>query len=283
VRPGALPRTPRRVAAASAVALVALIVVGIVVDLGGGGPRHAASGPATTTPTGVGPRGLSHLSPSRWVPVTPVTDIPQRTPVQDQYDRALAQGLSSSGTVLAAETAQVPAPAVSTTWPAPAVSYEPDPWVRRFTAGLLDVHFVRQSRAGLAGWLTAEEAPELLPGIPPSAQNKVLYLSLFDPTAVGSASTPVPSPGQWKANAAAGVSWSVSGLLVEPDARWSQILADGWQPVDQRFSVDDVSGELTVHQGATVVNHRFSMMVYTGSARWHNGYGTTLVTNWTES
>jgi hypothetical protein len=24
-------------------------------------------------------------------------------------------------------------------------------------------------------------------------------------------------------------------------------------------------------------------MVYTGSARWHDGYGTTLVTNWTES
>ena len=283
MRPSAFPLTPRRVAVASAVALVALIVVGILVDPGGGPPHRAATGPTPTTPPGANPHRVSHRSPSRWVPVTPVTDIPQRTPVQDQYDRALAQGLSSSGSVLAAETAQVPAPAVSTTWPAPAVSYEPDPWVRDFTDGLLDVDFARQSRAGLAGWLTAEGAPELLPGIPPSAQDKVLYLSLFDPTAVGGVSTPVPSPAQWQANASAGMSWSVSGLLVEPDARWSQIIADGWQPVDERFSVDDISGELTVHQGARVVNHRFSMIVYTGSARWHDGYGTTLVTNWTES
>jgi hypothetical protein len=223
------------------------------------------------------------LSPSQWVPVTPVTDIPLRTPVQDQYDRALAQGLGSSRTVLAAESAHVPAAAVSPQWPPPAVSYQPDAWVREFTAGMLDVDFARQSRSGLAGWVAAEEAPELLPGIPTSAQDKVLYLSLFEPSAVGGASTPVPSPAQWQANASAAVSWSVSGLLVEPDARWSQIIADGWQPVDERFSVDDVSGELTVHQGTTVTDHRFSMVVYTGSARWHTGYGTTLVTNWTES
>jgi hypothetical protein len=280
-RPGALNR--RLVAVASSVALVALLVG--VIAVAGGGRHHATASRSapSTSPGGMRPPVPPTSAESRWVPVPPVTDIPPRTPVQDQYDRALAQGLSSSGTVLAAETARVPAPAVSASWPAPVVSYQPDAWVRAFTDGLLDVDFARQSRNGLAGWVSAEEAPELLPGIPPSAQDKVLYLSLFDPTAAGGTSTPVPSPAQWQADASAGVSWSVSGLLVEPDARWAQIIADGWQPVDQRFSVNDVSGDLTVHQGSTTVAHRFSMVVYTGSARWHDGYGTTLVADWTES
>jgi hypothetical protein len=281
-RPGAVNR--RRVVVACSVALVALLVVGVV-TVAGGGRQHATAFRSTPSdsPGVTQPPVPPPSARSRWVPVPPVTDNPPRRPVQDQYDRALAQGLSSSGTVLAAETAQVPAPALSATWPAPAVSYQPDTWVRAFTDGLLRVDFARQSRTGLGGWLSAEEAPELLPGIPPSAQDKVLYLSLFDPTAAGGTSTPVPSPAQWQANASAGVSWSVSGLLVEPDARWSQIIADGWQPVDQRFSVNDVSGDLTAHQGSTTVDHRFSMVVYTGSARWHDGYGTTLVADWTES
>ncbi len=282
-RAGAVNRR-RIVVVASSLGLVALVVLGVI-DVAGGGHRHAtATRPVPPTSPGVTqPSARSGSAPSRWVPVPPVTDIPPRTPVQDQYDRALAHGLSSSGSVLAAETARVPAPAVSAAWPATAVSYQPDAWVRAFTERLLGVDFARQSRNGLAGWLSAEEAPELLPGIPPSAQDKVLYLSLFDPTAVGGSSTPVPSAAQWRAFAAAGVSWSVSGLLVEPDARWSQIIADGWQPVDQRFSVNDVSGQLTVRQGSTTDDHRFSMVVYTGSARWHDGYGTTLVSNWTES
>jgi hypothetical protein len=273
----------RRVVIAARLALVALLVVGALAIAGGGRSHATTTRPTPPTSPGGTRRPAPSTSPERWVPVPPVTDIPPQTPVQDQYDRALAQGLSSSGTVLAAENAHVPAPAVSPAWPAPGVSYQPDAWVRAFTDGLLDVDFARQSRNGLAGWLSAEEAPELLPGIPPSAQDKVLYLSLFDPTSVGGTATPVPSAAQWQADASAGVSWSVSGLLVEPDARWSQIIADGWQPVDERFSVNDVSGDLTVRHGSTTVDHRFSMVVYTGSARWHGGYGTTLVTDWTES
>jgi len=74
----------------------------------------------------------------------------------------------------------------------------------------------------------------------------------------------------------------VGGLLIQPDPQWMEILAAGWQPTDERFGVEDVSGQLTVKRAGASFSLRFSLAVYTGSAHWHPGYGTVLVDNWTE-
>ena len=260
---------------------VLLLAAGVLASALAPGHRrgHAPAVAPPSRPTRVPAPAVS----GTWVAVPPVTVVPDQTPVQQQYDQALAQGLASSSTAAAATSVPIPAPAVSSAWPALPVSYSPDQWARQFAAGLLDIDFARQSRPGLGAWLSAQEAPELLPGVPLALQNKVLYLSVVDPSLVGGGPTPIPSAAGWAADAKAAVRWSVGDLLVQPDPQWSQILAEGWQPIDERFGVEDVSGQLTVTGGGTSVTHRFSMCVYTSSAHWHDGYGTVLVDDWTES
>jgi hypothetical protein len=113
-------------------------------------------------------------------------------------------------------------------------------------------------------------------------QGEVLYLSLFDAAALGS-SSPIPDQATWVADARAGVRWEVSDLLAQTDPEFSRVVASGWQPVDQRFTVEDVSGLLTVTRNGAVARRRFSMAVYVGSAHWHPGYGTVLVDDWKET
>jgi hypothetical protein len=202
--------------------------------------------------------------------------------VQQRYDQALTEGLAASSTVQAAESALVPGPAVSAAWPPLPVTDSAEQWVRQFVTRLLDINFKNQPRAALGAWLSAQEAPELLPGVPAAVQHKLLYLSLLDPAAVGGGPTPIPAAETWAANAKAGLTWQVSGLLVQPDREWTQIVAAGWQPRDERFGVEDVAGQLTVKSGRGSFSRRFAMAVYTGSAHWHPGYGTVLVDNWME-
>lgn len=160
----------------------------------------------------------------------------------------------------------------------------PDQWVESFTQQLLTINFSTQPRAGLGSWLSAEEAPERLPGVPLSAGSKVLYLSLLDPQAVGAGSSPIPGTTAWQANAAQGVSWKVADLQVQPAAQWSQLLASGWQPTDERFAAYQVKGLLNISQrGAPSAVRGFSMLVYVGSAQWHAGYGTVSVAGWKET
>jgi hypothetical protein len=270
-------RNQTLVAGAVAVVLVGLIA-GVAAALLGTSHRRAsqASLPATTE------AGHFPKRTAGFTPIAPLTDTPAETPVQEQYDAALASGLASSSSVKIAVRAQAPAPAFSSSWPPVLVANTPEQWVTDFTAELLDIDFARQSWAGLGAWLSAEEAPELLPGVPQQIQDKVLFLSLFDASALGGAS-PIPDDSTWDAYARSGVRWSVSDVLVQADPTFSQIIASGWEPIDQRFAAEDVSGVLTVTVGHSATRRHFSMAVYVGSAHWHPGYGTVLVNAWKET
>lgn len=258
---------------------IVLVIVGLIVASLGGSRHHQHRAPAAARAT----HGLFPRSSSTWTPVPPLTDLPTETAVQQQYDAALASGLASSSSIQLAEAAQVPGPGFSATWPALPVANTPEQWAQEFAQRLLTIDFAHQSRTGLGAWLSAEEAPELLAGVPSSIADKVLYLSLFDTAAMGSGTSPIPDLSAWQAYAQTGARWSVSDLLVQTDPEFSQIVASGWQPIDQRFAVEDVSGVLTITQGESSTSKHFAMAVYVGSAHWHQGYGSVLVNAWKES
>jgi len=186
--------SPRRTVIVAGV-FVVLLVAGTLTAALGGSPKPAVShtyrpGAPLTPSREAGPSGLD--------PVSPVTVVAPQTPIQQQYDQALAQGLESSSTLTAAEASQVPAPDYSASWPPLPVAYQPEQWAEQFVTVLLDINFSRQTRDGLGSWLSATEAPELLPGIPPSIRDKVAWLSLFDTAAVGGTSSPIPSAATWR-------------------------------------------------------------------------------------
>jgi hypothetical protein len=262
--------------AAAAIVLLAL-TAGVAVTAIGGSHRRAS--PASLPPT-----TEAHLSPkgsTGITPTPPLTNAPTETPVQEQYDAALASGLGTSPSVEIAELARAPVPAFSSAWPPLVVANTPEQWASEFTAGLLDIDFAHQSRSGLGEWLSAEAAPEMLPGVPQQIQDKLLYLCLLDASALGNAS-PIPDQSTWDRDARSSVRWSVSGLFAQPDPTFAQIVASGWEAVDERFAAEDVSGVLTVTAGRSIMRRDFSMTVYVGSALWHPGYGSVVVGDWKE-
>jgi hypothetical protein len=209
--------------------------------------------------------------------------VPEGTPVQQQYDRGFEEGFSSPGNeamLRRGDALALPGPAIAGGWPDLAVSATPDGWATEFTSGLLDIDFGHQSCGALGEWLVAEEAPDLLPGIPSAFSNRALYVSLLEPAIIGQPS-PVPSPGQWRADAAAGVRWSANDLEVQLDPQWQQMIDAGWQPPDIRAAVEDVSGVLTITRRSVSTKRRFSLVIQVGSGRWRDGDGTVLVSDWT--
>jgi hypothetical protein len=213
---------------------------------------------------------------------TPVTVAASGTPTQEQYDQAFEQTVAGQHGLSVAEQLAVPAPAITGGWPRLAVTITPENWARAFVAGLLDVDYAHQSRSALGAWLQAQEAPMLIPGLPATVADKVLYLSLLDPQVLAGQPSPIPAPVPWQADAHAGVRQSVSDLLIQPDPTWTALTASGWQPADARMAGEDVSGLLTVRRGRAVTIHHFTLEVFVGSARWHDGYGTESVTGWQE-
>lgn len=171
---------------------------------------------------------------------------------------------------------RLPRPAVTSGWPSLTAVDTPSRWARGFVRGLLDIDFARASRSSLGSWLVAEDAPDLMPGVPASFAARALYVSALDPTILG-ATSPIPSPSSWKFDARSRVRWSVHDLLVELDPQWQQMIDTGWQPRDLRATVEDVSGVLSVTRGATTTSRRISLVLQLGSATWHEGYGTVLV------
>lgn len=271
----------RRLVIGAAAGCGALLIVGGVLAAVTGRTNAAVARlgqPATNvTSTTISPIGEAAFAPE--------TTVPADTPVQQQYDAGFGQGLSSASNkamMARAETLELPSPAVAGTWPRLATSNAPDGWTREFVTGLLDINFSTQPRSSLASWIVAQTAPDLMPGIPTAFQNRALYVSVMVPSITGQPS-PAPSEGQWTADAASGVRWAVSQLEVQLDPQWQSMVDAGWQPRDLRAVVEDVSGVLTITQAKTVTSKRFSLVVQVGSAAWHDGYGTVLVSNWEES
>lgn len=271
------PAFPRRIIVGAAAVLALLLLAGVIAASLTAQRKNrpqAGTSPTSTAVTARPPGGLK--------PVAPLRSRPAQTPVQEQYDAALASGLGSSSSMKVALELRVPEPAFSPDRPALAAANTPESWVQEFSEALLDIDFAHESRAALGAWVSAESAPELLPGVPPGVQNKVLYLSLFKAGVFGN-SSPIPDQRTWEANARSGLRWSVSNLTVQTDPRYSKILASGWQPLDERFVVEDATGILNVTTGGSTTQQRFSMAVYAGSAHWHQGYGTVLVDDWKET
>jgi hypothetical protein len=265
-----------------ALVLGALIIgAGLVGVLNGGHRATASSHPTRQTDSST----TTSVPAGGWHPVASATTLPEGSPVQQQYDKGFELGFSSAsnvGMMNRAEALALPGPAIDGGWPDLPVSQTPDGWATEFVAGLLDINFARQSRNALGAWLVAEEAPDLLPGIPTGFRDRALYVSLLSPGIIGQ-SSPLPSPSQWRADAEASVRWRASDLAVQLEPQWQQMIDAGWQPPDLRAAVEDVSGVLTITRGNATTTRRFSLVVQVGSARWRDGYGTVLVSDWKES
>jgi len=272
----------RTILAGVPLVLGALIIgAGLAAVLNGGHRAAASSHPTrqrdSSTTTSVPAGG--------WHPVAPATAVPEASPVQQQYDKGFELGFSSASNVAMmkrAEALALPGPAIDGGWPDLSVSQTPEGWATEFVAGLLDINFARQSRHALGAWLVAEGAPDLMPGIPSAFQQRTLYVSVLRPGMIGQ-SSPLPSPSEWRADAAAGTEWSASDLECQPEPQWQQMIDAGWQPTDLRAAVEDVSGVLTITRGNATTTRRFSLVVQVGSALWRDGYGTVLVSDWKES
>jgi hypothetical protein len=260
-----------------------LAIGGLIAVVSGGGKQHRPS----RTAASVAPVARPSPAIKPAVPAnglswhTPLTVVASGTPVQEEYDQAFTEGLGSQAGMIRAESLPVPSPALAGGWPVLTAASTPERWAAEFVAGLLDINFAMQSRLALAAWLQAQEAPEMIPGIPATVADKVLYISLLDPGLFGGQPTPVDSAEVWGNQARAGLRQTVSGLLIQVDPAWSQLIASGWQPADVRMTEVDVSGVLSeIQAGRAVSGHPFGLQLIVGSARWHDGYGTVAMAGW---
>lgn len=271
-----MTRSPRLLVAFGVAFAAVIVVAGVTVAVATSGHARTDRSQPLSAPTTTS----ESVSVGAAVTVAPATTVPAASPVQQQYDKSFEAGYSSpsSKAMLAdADTVTLPRPAIRGGWPTLAVSDTPEGWATSFVHALLSIDFAHQSRRTLGEWLVAETAPDLMPGIPSAFRHRALYVSVIDPKVMNQPSV-VPSVAGWRADAKAGVRWSVSALSVEVDPQWQAMIAAGWQPRDLRASVEDVTGLLTVTAKATITHRHLSLAVAVGSAAHHPGYGTVAVT-----
>ena len=151
-----------------------------------------------------------------------------------------------------------------------------------FVGELLDTNFALALRHALLAWAEHEEAPNTLPGVPASVAGMALVLSLADPDLPGGTPSPVPSSPQWTADGQHGVTQIVTGVQAEVDPDWTQIITEGWEPLDPLMTIETVTGAMTdVIQGVAAAPESFSLSVTLGSAAHvHAGYGAVAAGNW---
>ncbi len=259
-------------AASASVAVVAMVGVGAVT-----GDR----GTKDVSDSALPPPAANHYSPSpEFVWHTPVTAVAPDTQVQHETTQAFLEALSRQPGMAAAAALPVPEPKVAGGWPNLPVELTPEGWARQFVKGLLTIDYARMSRSALGPWLQAQEAPALIPGVPQSVADKMLYTSLVATEVFGGQPTPIPSAAEWEANARAGAKQWVSDIQVQVNPRWAQLVATGWQPPDLRMAILDVSGRLMLQHPDAVSTNQFAMQLLVGSARWRDGYGTVSVFGW---
>lgn len=234
-------------------------------------------------PSDTSRKNFSTTTPSNLIAVPPATMVPLLTPVQMQYDQGFVKSFSGgSQQTTDALNLKMPSPEIGSGWPDLPVALTPESWSVQFVTGLLNVNFARQSRNSLGSWLEAEEAPEDLPGIPQGLQDRTLFVSVLYPD-ISQQVSPMPSESEWVSNASKGVVWKANDVKASIDPHWQAMINAGWQPSDLRMTTEDVSGFLGVTKGGSTTEHMFSMTLVVGSAHWHNGYGSVLVSNWSES
>lgn len=174
------------------------------------------------------------------------------------------------------EKITLPPPSPSSEFPAVphALRQKADTYATAFVRELLSINFAKQSRQALLEWAQSEVAPDPLSGVRTRVSTTFLYSNLM------SSATPLPSPAQWAANAAASVRWSVSGVEEIVNPNWSQLMATGWLPADSRMTALDVTGNLTITQPGRAPEVRpFVLELVLATAKYHNGYGAMSVNN----
>lgn len=252
-------------AAAAAVALVAVIVV--MASAGSGHGRAtdadrppAAGRPAPATTTTVVPNPAYH---------------PTYVSIPPQSGSAT---MAAQWPVAALETEKPPAPAYTNPLPAIPTSEAANAvdYSIAFATELLDLDYRAETRIELAEWAQAEAAGAMMPGIPISAADNVLYATLFDPQ-VGGGPSPIPSAQQWAANAAAGVAQHATGVFASEDPGWEQLIAEGFGSADPLMAVYDVTGTLTITQPGKTSTVHFRLALGLGSALHHPGYGASSI------
>ncbi len=258
-------------------ALASLAVVAVVGAVAVTGERKTKDASDSTLP----PPAANHYSPSpEFVWHTPVTAVPPDTQVQHETTQAFLEALDRQPGMAAAAALPVPAPKVTGGWPNLPVELTPEAWARQFVKGLLTIDYATMSRSALGPWLQAQVAPALIPGIPESVADKMLYTSLVATEVLGGQPTPIPSAAEWEANARAGAKQWVSDLQVQVNPRWAQLVATSWQPPDLRMAILDVSGRLMLQHADAMSTSRFTLQLLVGSGRWRDGYGTVSVFGW---
>lgn len=265
------------VAAIAAAAVVAALTASAVAGGGGKGVRRRPR------PSERGAHHVASPGPPAVTSNPPGTVAQPGTPSEQRIDEQLARA-ESPRVIAALESTAVPAPASSRSFPPVPTADRSDPvrYCTAFVRELLDVDYARQSRTSLLAWAQSEEAPNRLPGVPPSVADKALVASLAGPAGVRSgSSSPVPPAAGWASEATAGTVQSVSDLSVTPSRSWSELLGEGWVPTDPLATVENVTGVLTSHTAKSRARvGRFALTVMLGSARFHPGYGAVAAGAW---
>lgn len=270
----------RAVVAFGVTAIVVAVTVGVAVGDPGGlatdppSRRH----PSATTPN-LAPQtpGAAHSPGSGG---GPLRVAPPQT--QTQVDSQLA-GSESASSIAQADNETMPVPATSAAYPAIPDSAQRDPtgYALAFASELLDLNSHSQTREGLLQWAEYEEAPDTLPGVPARIADKSLVGSLAYGGVAGTEASPVPPATDWPAPDS-GVVQQVSGLAATVAPDWTQLVAEGWEPVDPLMTIVAVTGTITVSvDGQPGSPRSFSMAVTLGGARHHSGYGAVAVSAWT--